>query len=366
MNNLSVVIPVYNEAENIRTAVERIEAELRVPHRIVIVYDMDEDTTVPVVHEIQKIRDNVTLVKNKYGRGVLNAIKTGLEEASEAENGYVVVTMADLSDPPEVINAMYDIAERENADIVCASRYMKGGKQIGGPVIKGLMSRIAGLTLHRFARVATHDATNSFKLYSTGFLQKQRIESSGGFEIGIELVAKAHVQGAVIREVPTTWTDRVAGSSNFKLLSWLKNYLHWYFYAYKSVFDKYGKPFLKYVGAGFLCALLNWGTFYLLNYIAGLHYLAAAAIAFILSCTLNYVLCKFIFASRGRKKAAEFIFLLLASAIALSIDLSVMYLLVEKISLPRMVAKILGTGSAFFFNYISRQFFIFAPKQGEQ
>jgi putative flippase GtrA len=54
---------------------------------------------------------------------------------------------------------------------------------------------------------------------------------------------------------------------------------------------------------------------------------------------------------------------MLASAIALSIDLSVMYLLVEKIALPRMIAKVLGTGSAFFFNYISRQFFIFAPKR---
>jgi len=94
-----------------------------------------------------------------------------------------------------------------------------------------------------------------------------------------------------------------------------------------------------------------------------LHYLAAAAFAFLLSCVVNYVLCKFIFASRGRKKFIEFIFLMLASAVALSIDLGVMYLLVENIALPRMIAKVLGTGSAFFFNYISRQFFIFAPKQ---
>jgi len=108
---------------------------------------------------------------------------------------YVVVTMADFSDPPAVINSMFIIAEEQNSDIVCASRYMKGGKQIGGPVIKGFMSRMAGLTLHIFADIPTHDATNSFKLYRTSFLRQLTIESKGGFELGIELVVKAYVHG---------------------------------------------------------------------------------------------------------------------------------------------------------------------------
>jgi glycosyltransferase involved in cell wall biosynthesis len=231
MNELTIVIPVYNEAENIRTAVGRIEREVNLPHAILIVYDMDEDNTIPVVQEFRNTIGHIELVKNQYGRGVLNAIKTGLEKAAGV---YVVVTMADLSDPPEVINAMYEIAEQKNADIVCASRYMKGGRQIGGPAIKGLMSRIAGLTLYYFAKIPTHDATNSFKLYRTAFLKEQKIESTGGFEIGIELVAKAHVEGYTICETPTTWTDRAAGKSNFKLLAWLGNYLKWYFYAFRE------------------------------------------------------------------------------------------------------------------------------------
>jgi glycosyltransferase involved in cell wall biosynthesis len=231
MPDLNIVIPVFDEAENIRNAIKKIEEECKCPHVITIIYDMDEDTTVPVVRQMQHDMNNLFLLKNKYGRGVLNAIKTGLEEATSK---YVVVTMADLSDPPAVINEMFQIAEEKNADIVCGSRYMKGGRQIGGPVVKGLMSHIAGLTLHYLAGVPTHDSTNSFKLYRTSFLRQQKIESKGGFELGIELVAKAYIQKYKICETPTIWTDRLAGKSNFKLLEWLPGYLKWYFHAFRK------------------------------------------------------------------------------------------------------------------------------------
>jgi glycosyltransferase involved in cell wall biosynthesis len=229
VDTLSIVIPVYNEAENIRTAIDRIAQDVHIPHLIYIVYDMDDDTTIPVVKEMRMTMPNIILEKNKYGRGVLNAIKTGLENAAST---FVVVTMADLSDPPKVINDMYTIALEKNADIVCGSRYMKGGRQIGGPVIKSILSRTAGLSLHYFAGLPTHDATNSFKLYRVSFLKTQTIESTGGFELGLELVVKAHRQGGTICETPATWTDRTAGKSNFKLLGWLGNYLKWFFYAF--------------------------------------------------------------------------------------------------------------------------------------
>lgn len=230
---VSIVIPVYNEGGNIRAALSALREQVKCQHEIMIIYDFDEDNTLPVVNELLPSFPNISLVRNKYGRGVLNAIKTGLESASSR---YVVVTMADLSDPPEVINAMLDEAERSNASVVCASRYMKGGRQTGGPILKGLMSRTAGLTMCWFAGVPTHDATNSFKLYRKDYLDSVKIESTGGFELGLELVVKAYARGLVIREVPTTWTDRTAGESHFKILKWLPSYLHWYFFAFKVKF----------------------------------------------------------------------------------------------------------------------------------
>ena len=366
MNKLTIVIPVYNEAENIREAIERIEKTVSLPHTISIVYDMEEDTTIPIVNELCRSMSHIALIKNKYGGGVLNAIKTGLESAASE---YVVVTMADLSDPPTVINDMYYIAENEKADIVCASRYMKGGKQICGPFIKGLLSRAAGLTLCYLAGLPTHDATNSFKLYRASFLREQKIESTGGFELGIELVVKAYVQGSKISETPTIWTDRTAGKSNFKLSTWLPYYLKWYLYAFmrykKDIHDfikAYYVYFLKYSLAGFFCALVNWSLFYLFNYRLHIYYMIAAVFAFILSTTINYFLSRLVFRSRGRKKSLEYLFVFAASGIAISIDLTVMYFLVEFGGIPRMFAKIAGTGSAFLFNYISRQFFIFSSE----
>lgn len=227
---LTIIIPVYNEGENITSAVERIEKEVKYPYQINLIYDSDEDTTLEPAKNL-----NVNLVKNKYGKGVLNAIKTGLENV---QTEFAVVTMADLSDPPEVINNMLDSAIKNNSSIVCASRYMAGGKQIGGPFLKKMMSKYAGLSLHYLAGIPVHDVTNSFKLYRKSFLDNVKIESTGGFELGLELVVKAFKNGDMITEVPTVWTDRVAGKSNFKLIEWLPKYLKWYFMAFRGIFKR--------------------------------------------------------------------------------------------------------------------------------
>jgi hypothetical protein len=115
---------------------------------------------------------------------------------------------------------------------------MRGGHQVGGPFFKRLMSRTAGLTLHWFAGVPTHDPTNNFKLYSRRFLEATMIESEAGFELALELTVKATLQGRRVAEVPTTWRDRTAGQSNFKLRKWLPHYLHWYRVAFVGRFTR--------------------------------------------------------------------------------------------------------------------------------
>ncbi len=225
----TILIPVYNEAENIGALLRQIKADVDFPCDIAILYDMEEDTTLAALPEIEaELGIRVGRIRNRYGRGVLNAMKTGLETVTTR---YAIITMADLSDPPAVMNRMIEAAEKENTDVVCASRYMKGGRQIGGPFLKGLMSRSAGLSLYWLAGVPSRDSTNNFKLYRKSYLEQITIESTGGFELGIELTVKAHINGFKVTEVPTSWTDRVAGKSNFKLLKWLPRYLKWYLLA---------------------------------------------------------------------------------------------------------------------------------------
>jgi dolichol-phosphate mannosyltransferase len=188
------------------------------------VHDFDEDTTVPVVKRLQAEMPELRLLRNTLGRGVLNAMKSGLR-AARAQ--YVVVTMGDGSDDSNDIDAMYALATG-GADVVAGSRYMRGGRQLGGPLLKRTMSRTAGLSLHWLGGVPVHDATSNFRLYSKRLLNQVTIESTGGFELGIELTVKAHLLGMRVAEVPTTWRDRTAGTSRFQLWQWLPRYMKWY------------------------------------------------------------------------------------------------------------------------------------------
>jgi glycosyltransferase involved in cell wall biosynthesis len=230
---LSVVCPVYNEGINIGPLLERLSQDISIPIELIVVYDWDDDDTLPVLSRLRPPFP-VRPVKNRFGRGALNAIKTGFGEAAGEAT---LLIMADLSDDLRAVPRMLELV-RDGYDVVCGSRYMQGGRQIGGPVLKGLLSRAAGLSLHWLAGVPTRDVTNSFKMYRTAFLRSLTFESSGGFEIGMEAVVKAYVSGARIAEVPSTWRDRVAGRSRFRLWRWLPKYLRWYFYAFRGRFRR--------------------------------------------------------------------------------------------------------------------------------
>ena len=222
---LSVVIPVYNEGENVVPTLRGVVEKTRTrPLEVLVVHDFDEDTTVPVVQRLGAELPEVRLHRNTLGRGVLNAMKSGLRAARAP---YVLTTMGDGSDDPADIDAMYQLA-RSGADVVAGSRYVHGGRQVGGPLLKRTMSRAAGLSLHWLGGVPIHDATSNFRLYSKRLLNQVTIESVGGFELGIELTVKACELGLRLAEVPTTWRDRTAGQSRFKLWQWLPRYLHWY------------------------------------------------------------------------------------------------------------------------------------------
>lgn len=224
---LDIIVPVYNEGENIRDLFDQIVSDIKTEKRILIVYDFEEDNTLPEVNKaIQEMPLNIEAIRNIYGRGALNAIKTGLHESTA---NAVLVTMADLADSLTSVDKMYELVE-QGYDLVCGSRYMKVGKQIGGPLLKRTLSRIAGVSLRYLTRIPTHDVTNSFKMYTRKVLDLFEIESSGGFELGMELTVKSYVHGLKITETPATWYDRTAGKSNFKLWSWLPRYLYWYFY----------------------------------------------------------------------------------------------------------------------------------------
>ena len=227
---LSIVSPVYNEADNIENLVEEVDKKIQSPLELIVVYDFPEDNTLPVLKEIlHRYKFEIRYVQNHFGRGALNAIKTGF---NCAKGETVLVTMADLSDDLGIVDAMYRKIHDDNFDIVCGSRYMRGGKQVGGPLLKKLLSSLAGKSLCLLRRFPTHDVTNSFKMYRKKILEKIEVQSEGGFEIGMELVVKAFLQNCKITEIPTTWIDRTSGTSKFQMWKWMPSYLRWYIHAF--------------------------------------------------------------------------------------------------------------------------------------
>jgi dolichol-phosphate mannosyltransferase len=230
---VSVVIPAYHEGEHIVPVLERLSEAVMLRCEVLVVVDDAADPTAPVVAALAGRQPRLRCLVSDYGRGPANAIRYGIDHAAAP---VAVVTMADGCDDVRQIDDLVRLVERGVA-VAAASRYMAGGQQVGGPLAKGLMSATAGRSLRLLARVGTRDATNSFKAYNTAFVRAVGIDSRDGFEIGIELTAKARRLRLPIAEIPTIWLERQAGLSNFKIATWLPKYLHWYRFAFGPRLD---------------------------------------------------------------------------------------------------------------------------------
>ncbi len=225
---VTVVIPAYNEGESIVPVLERIFESVLLPCETLVVVDDPADTTLPVVQRLAESHPRLHCLVNDYGPGPANAIRYGIDRATTP---VTVVTMADGCDDVRQIDDLVRLVERGVA-VAAASRYMAGGQQVGGPLLKGMMSSAAGRSLRLLARIGTRDATNSFKAYSAAFVRAVGIDSRDGFEIGIELTAKAQRLRLPIAEIPTIWLNRQEGLSNFRMGKWLPRYLRWYRFAF--------------------------------------------------------------------------------------------------------------------------------------
>ena len=225
---VSIIIPAYNEGKQIVPILDRLFESVRLSCEVLVVVDDEADSTVPVVRDYAEAEPRLRCLINTYGPGPANAIRFGMAAAVAR---VAVVTMADGCDDSRQIDDLARLVERGVA-VAAASRYMAGGQQVGGPLVKGMLSRTAGRSLRLFARLGTRDATNSFKAYSTSFVREVGIDSRDGFEIGIELTAKAKRLRLPVAEIPTIWLDRPAGVSNFKVAEWIPKYLRWYRFAF--------------------------------------------------------------------------------------------------------------------------------------
>ena len=225
---LSIVIPAHNEEENIAQVIEQVEGKIKFLFDLVVVNDHSTDKTAEIVAGLAKKFTNIILIENKLEPGFANAIKTGL---TSAKTDVVVPVMGDLCDDLETIPVMFEKIIK-GFDVVCGSRYIKGGRRIGGSKVKGFFSFFVGRTMSMFTGIPTRDVANAFKMYRKEVVDSINIESTG-FEISMEMALKAYFKGFKVTEVPTVWKEREKGKSTFKMLNLTPNYSRWYLWAMK-------------------------------------------------------------------------------------------------------------------------------------
>lgn len=238
MNNaarqrLDIVIPVYNEGANIVPTLRAIAREVKSSNRVLICYDREDDDTLPAINSNRDEFNELVIVSvRNRGRGVHSAVLTGF---AISDAPFVLVFPADDDYNASILDSMVAEATR-GCDIVCASRFMAGGRMVGCPWLKAFLVRTANFTLYHFAHLPTHDASNGFRLFSRRIIDGIAIESDRGFCYSIELLVKCHRLGWRIGEVPARWFQRAHGASRFQVIKWLPSYLRWYLYAFATIY----------------------------------------------------------------------------------------------------------------------------------
>lgn len=231
MNNfpLDIVVPIYNEGEKIVKLLDLIKKNVKTKHRILLCYDDETDDVFQFKDEFSNIFLDVKLIKNPK-KGPCSAIKEGISFGGSES---VIVYPADDFINYNIIDSMYKTFEK-GSDIVVASRFMKGGSMVGCPLLKSILVRLASTTLYFFSSIPVKDASNGFRLFSRKLINTVKIESTLGFAYSLELLAKCNRLGWRIKEIPAQWEERSEGSSRFKILKWLPDYLKWYFYGLET------------------------------------------------------------------------------------------------------------------------------------
>ena len=376
-NQVSIIIPTYNESENIINILHSIKEIIpkNILTQTIVVDDNSPDGTGKLVEDylknVKKMADHtIEIIHRKAKNGLGSAILNGIQQA---KGDTIVVMDCDFSHPPQIIPKLVESIKKYQYDIAVASRYIKGGKIQGWSQKRKLMSRFATLIAKKGLGVNTKDPMSGFFAFKRSIIKELNFDAIG-YKILLEIIVKT--KGVNIKEIPYTFQDRKFGSSKLGI----KTILDYY----KSVWKlyRYGKPLEKQEKRASVKFLSKAGRFYtvgasgfIVNYLISLFftsggydmwYLHATVIGIFASITSNFVLNKiWTFGDRDfkiKKTISQYGKFAMFSSLGALVQLGMVYFLVDGNNIAYPLALIIAVITAAFGNFILNKKWTFKEK----
>jgi dolichol-phosphate mannosyltransferase len=352
---LSLVIPTYNEKENVQKLIKEIQKEFKeneIEGEIIIVDDNSPDGTGKILENLRKKQKNLKIIHRKGKLGLSSAV---LEGWKIAKGNILGVMDADLSHPPEKIKELFETIEAKKADFTIGSRYIKGGKIEGWNLKRKLMSKTATILSRIYTRVK--DPMSGFFMIKKEVIKNVDLNPKG-FKILLEVIIKGKYQK--IKEIPITFINRTEGKSKAgtkEIFYYLQNLAGYLRYKNKTL-----KEFIKFGIVGGIGAIINIFILYLLTEKAEVYYIVSAIISFIIAMSINFILNK-IWTFREEMKLRlkeKYIKFSIVSVLALSVNLIFLYLFTELFKIYYIISQILAIGVALIINFLGNKRWTFS------
>lgn len=218
-----VIIPTYNEAENIERMLLTV-MQLSVPIHVLVVDDNSTDGTAEIIKKVINNYPERIFLEQRAGKlGLGTAYIHGFKWALARTYEYICEMDADFSHNPNDLPKLLETCVN-NADIAIGSRYKKGVNVVNWPMSRVLMSYFASKYVKFITRLPVHDATAGFVCYRRKVLEKIDLDSIRfiGYAFQIEMKFKAWKHGFILEEVPIIFTDRTAGQSKMSMKIFLE------------------------------------------------------------------------------------------------------------------------------------------------
>jgi dolichol-phosphate mannosyltransferase len=224
MITLSVLVPAYNEAENLKNVLPPLVQQLSlagIVHEILVVNDNSTDDTELVLAQLEQRYPSIRWINNAPPNGFGLAVRCGLQAFIGDQ---VIIMMADGSDSVEDVIAFHRKLQ-EGYDCVFGSRFIKGGITIEYPTHKMIINRLANTFIRVLFGLRYNDITNAFKGYRKHVIQGLQPLLSHHFNLTVELPLKAIIRGYSYAVIPNSWVNRKHGISNLKIREMGSRYL---------------------------------------------------------------------------------------------------------------------------------------------